>query len=50
MPPKRVTVGVTAPLPSDFTHICAQLGVMTPDAREVDGGVTLNGERVLQSD
>ncbi|KAF8523834.1 pseudouridine synthase [Gautieria morchelliformis] len=42
--PKRLDVGVTAPLPEDFVHVSTQLG-LAPDAREIHGGVMVNGKR-----
>lgn len=41
--PKRLEVGVTAPLPLDFTLLCDKLGIK-PEARELQGGVVVNGE------
>jgi hypothetical protein len=44
MIPKRLDVGVTAPLPEDFVDLSTQLGLAL-DAREIQGGVTVNGKR-----
>lgn len=42
-PGKRFRLGVTAPLPKDFTDICNQAG-LTLDEFDVRGGVTVDGQ------